>query len=259
MNNTNTPFISLAFISFALASIFSCTPAASASEITPKKVVELVNQDRAKEGLAPLRVSEELTKAAQAKADDMAKEDYFAHTSPKGRTPWYWIQQSEYDYRFAGENLAIHFTDAESQEQAWMISVKHKENILSPKYQDIGVAVDHTVQNGQSTIIVVQMFGLPSGVTPPVAVAGAGTETQEPVTSNALVSSIGSSQHDPAKAMQVSGQVGAAHPGTYAWFWWVSLFAITLVMTSGLSVIVTERRILYYRWFRKDDIFHYRA
>lgn len=149
---------------FVFGFVFCGADGASASDIAPERVVELTNQDRTKQSIAALSVDDKLTQAAQAKADDMADNSYFAHTSPSGVTPWYWIRQSGYDYRYAGENLAAHFADAEDQERAWMESVKHRENILNPNYRDIGVAVKRTTENGQSTLIVVQMFGAPSGV-----------------------------------------------------------------------------------------------
>jgi hypothetical protein len=153
-----------------LVPVFSWTGLASASDITPEKVVELVNRDRVEEGLAALAVSDELSRAARAKAEDMARERYFAHTSPTGATPWQWIDRSGYAYRYAGENLAIRFVDAEEQQQAWMGSPRHRENILSPKYEDIGVAVkEAAVEDGGPAFVVVQMFGLREGRPLPTA------------------------------------------------------------------------------------------
>jgi hypothetical protein len=143
-----------------------------ASEITPEKVIELVNADRSVRGLASVQVDDALMRAARAKAEDMMRREYFAHTSPDGLTPWYFIGQSGYAYRFAGENLAIHFDDAEEEERAWMESVKHRENILNPKYAHIGVAVARSMSNGQSTTMVVQMFGLPLGAIVPAQSLG---------------------------------------------------------------------------------------
>jgi hypothetical protein len=134
--------------------------AASASDITPEKVIELTNQDRAKEGLPALVANDKLAQAAQMKADDMAQREYFAHTSPSGVTPWHWIEKSGYSYRYAGENLAIRFTDAEEEQKAWMDSPKHRENILSDKYGEIGVAVKTVSMKDEApAIVTVQLFG----------------------------------------------------------------------------------------------------
>ena len=61
------------------------------------------------------------------KAQDMATLGYFAHVSPDGKTPWYWIEKVGYDYQYAGENLAINFSDSKDVTNAWMASPLHKE------------------------------------------------------------------------------------------------------------------------------------
>jgi hypothetical protein len=132
---------------------------AIASSITPDRVIDMVNQARIGAGLGALVENEKLNQAAQRKAEDMIKNDYFAHNSPSGKTPWSWIDKSDYDYKYAGENLAMNFTNAEDEQIAWMNSPTHKKNILSLNYKDIGVAVTEGKINGQSTIVVVQMFG----------------------------------------------------------------------------------------------------
>ena len=60
---------------------------------------------------------------------------------------------------YAGENLAKGFRTAEGVHEAWMASPTHKENIMSPNYKDIGVAVVEGTLLGKETTLVVQMFG----------------------------------------------------------------------------------------------------
>ena len=127
--------------------------------ISSDDVVDLVNRERSEANLPILNRSSVLDQAAEAKANDMADENYFSHTSPKGVTPWEWFRQSKYDYRYAGENLAIHFRDSSLEHRAWMESKKHCENIMSPKYLEIGVAVREMKWEGKQTTIAVQMFG----------------------------------------------------------------------------------------------------
>lgn len=263
MQRIRTQFTAFLAGIFALAVVFGQVSIASASEITPDKVIELVNRDRSAQGFRTLQTDEALTRAAQAKADDMAKSVYFAHTSPSGLTPWHWIQKSGYDYRFAGENLAIHFTDAEEQEKAWMESVKHKENILSPKYQDVGVAVKSTVQNGQATIIVVQMFGLPSGVTLPAQVSGAAVSSEKTTSDVELIPSIQASAPQGLTLVHAA-EIPSEKPIGY--FEIVKRLAeglgfavAALVVGVGLSGLVRNRKVFYYRMFHKDDVFQYRG
>lgn len=134
-----------------------------ASEITVSKVIELVNAARDEEGLNELEENETLNKIAQDKIQDMIKNNYFAHTSPKGITPWSWYEKENYDYKYAGENLAINFLTAESQQKAWMNSPTHKKNIMNPQFLEIGVAVAAGEINNQMAIITVQEFGTLAG------------------------------------------------------------------------------------------------
>ena len=135
---------------------FQCV---SASEITPKKVIELVNASRIMNNLDPLIENEKLSSAAAKKVQDMIANDYFAHTSPQKITPWYWFKNAGYDYKYAGENLAENFLSAEKQHQAWMDSRTHKENILNRNFKEIGAAVVKRNIGGDDSFIAVQFFG----------------------------------------------------------------------------------------------------
>lgn len=138
-----------------------------ASEITSGNIVRLVNEAREKEGVAILETSAVLGEIAREKAEDMLENDYFAHTSPKGITPWYWFGKNGYDYRYAGENLAINFQDAESEQSAWMGSPTHRKNILNADYREVGVAVVSGKIDGKPAIIAVQEFGTRAGGSKP--------------------------------------------------------------------------------------------
>ena len=130
-----------------------------ASDITPQKVIDLANADRKDKGISELAENEKLSQAASDKAEDMVLKNYFAHTSPKGITPWRWIEKENYGYNYAGENLAMDFTSAEKMNEAWLASPTHRANILNEKYKEIGIAVREGVINGHTTTIVVQIFG----------------------------------------------------------------------------------------------------
>ncbi len=147
-----------------------------ASDITPERIVELTNNKRIDTGLQPLKLNEKLSQGAQLKAGDMFAFDYWAHQSPSGREPWEFFQEAGYEYRVAGENLARDFMNSNEVVEAWMNSPTHKENILNPKYQEIGVAVVNGTLGGIQTTLVVQFFGTPSE-----AVAGVPLEEPAPV------------------------------------------------------------------------------
>jgi hypothetical protein len=121
----------------------------------------MTNQTRVKEGLNTLKVNPELSAAAAAKANDMIKNGYFAHFSPTNVSPWFWIKQNGYNYKYAGENLAMNFSETDQVINGWLNSPSHKANLLNSNYKDIGVAVLSGQVNGQSRVVVVQMFGSP--------------------------------------------------------------------------------------------------
>ncbi len=131
------------------------------SEITVQKVIDLTNQERLKLGQEPLQYNSVLSDSAIEKAQDMFANDYWAHNSPQGKTPWDFLRQHGYEYSVAGENLAKDFYDTDSMVRAWMNSPTHRENILNPKYQEIGIGVVNGVLNGVKTTLVVQHFGSP--------------------------------------------------------------------------------------------------
>ncbi|PJE50380.1 MAG: hypothetical protein COV29_04395 [Candidatus Yanofskybacteria bacterium CG10_big_fil_rev_8_21_14_0_10_36_16] len=125
-----------------------------------REIITKTNIVRANNNLPPLNANVELDLAASKKLQDMISNGYFAHISPEGTTPWFWIKNSGYKYVYAGENLAIGFTEAEATVEAWFESPSHRENLLNSNYDEIGVAVGK-VENldGYSGILVVQMFG----------------------------------------------------------------------------------------------------
>ena len=174
------------------------------SAITPSNIISLTNETRSSLGLTELGIDDRLMQAAQAKANDMLTNQYFAHTSPDGVTPWYWFQTYGYTYRSAGENLAAHFTQAEDVSSAWMASPSHRENIVSDRYNEIGVGIAQGVFEGYATTFVVQMFGYeqiataestppivndptptPVAITPTPQPSVAGIESNQPTTPQA--------------------------------------------------------------------------
>ncbi len=126
-------------------------------------LVEMTNENRKASSLADLTVNPVLEIAAGLKADDMASKGYFAHYSPEGISPWYWMRIAGYKYQYAGENLAIDFYDSADVSRAWMNSPTHRANVLNGRYTEIGIAMRQGTYQGRPTTYVVQMFGSPAG------------------------------------------------------------------------------------------------
>ncbi len=121
-------------------------------------LANLTNEERQAQNLQILTVNPVLNKAAEMKATDMATKGYFAHTSPEGKTPWYWLEKVGYEYQYAGENLAINFSDSKDVTNAWMASPAHKANIIKGKYTEIGTGIATGIYKGKETIFVAQVY-----------------------------------------------------------------------------------------------------
>lgn len=129
------------------------------ADITKSNLIQMTNNARQSSGLAPVTENAVLDNAAYLKAKDMLDKGYFAHYSPTGVTPWYWVTLAGYNYKSAGENLAVGFYESGQVHQAWMNSPGHAKNILNPKYQEMGIAVLQGNFQGSQTTLVVQFFG----------------------------------------------------------------------------------------------------
>ncbi|HNZ73733.1 MAG TPA: CAP domain-containing protein [bacterium] len=127
--------------------------------ISPKRLIELTNDYRQRSGLNELKPNARLTQAAYNKASDLLTGQYFDHTSPDGRKFSQWIKDVDYQYFYVGENLAIDFVGEDELFQAWLNSPQHRENIIKPQYQEIGIAALRGKYKNHPTIVVVQLFG----------------------------------------------------------------------------------------------------
>ena len=112
------------------------------------EVVRLTNEERAKEGLPALAVSDLATQAAGVRAKELKQ--LFDHTRPNGKSCFTALDEAKVSYTAAGENIATGYSAPASVVSAWMNSPGHRANILSRNFNAIGVGYD---QNGW-----VQMF-----------------------------------------------------------------------------------------------------
>lgn len=103
------------------------------------QVVNLVNSERAAQGLTALQKDSRLAALAQQKAEDMAKNQYFSHTSPTYGSAFDMLKAAGYSYKTAGENIAMGQKSAASVMDGWMHSPGHRANILHTSYEKIGV------------------------------------------------------------------------------------------------------------------------
>jgi uncharacterized membrane protein required for colicin V production len=100
----------------------------------------LVNEERAKVGVAPLVADETLRAVARANSKDMWERQYFAHVNPDGLDPFERMEKGGAIFRTAGENLALART-VERAHEGLMNSPGHKRNILDPSFKRVGIGV----------------------------------------------------------------------------------------------------------------------
>ncbi len=140
--------------------------------VSNNALLDTTNAQRIAQHLPALNLNAKLSEAAYEKANDMLKQQYWAHVAPDGTTPWAWFRKVGYNYSYAGENLAKNFTTADAATTAWMASPEHRANILNSHYTDVGFAVVSGTLQGENTLLIVALYGRPAG---DVAVAGAQT------------------------------------------------------------------------------------
>jgi len=124
------------------------------------EVVRLVNIERAKQGLQPLKENWELSRVARYKSQDMVNKGYFSHTSPTYGSPFKMMESFGIRYSSAGENIAMGQRTPEEVMNAWMNSPGHRSNILSPSYTQIGVGY---AKDANGRVYWTQMFIKPLG------------------------------------------------------------------------------------------------
>ncbi|SHI90104.1 uncharacterized protein, YkwD family [Geosporobacter subterraneus DSM 17957] len=112
------------------------------ARLTPneEEMLRLLNAERIKKGLHPLKVDMEITKVARLKSQDMIDNNYFSHNSPTYGSPFDMMRQFDIRYIYAGENLAGNPT-IQGAHTSLMNSQGHRDNILNPNFTHIGIGV----------------------------------------------------------------------------------------------------------------------
>ncbi|MEE0569720.1 MAG: Ig-like domain-containing protein [Acutalibacteraceae bacterium] len=106
------------------------------------KVYEIVNQERIKAGVKPLRFNDKVYKAAMIRAKECHK--YFSHIRPNGKDCFTALSEAGVKQNYAGENIAVGFSSPKSVMEVWMQSIGHRSNILNPVFTDFGCGVCNT-------------------------------------------------------------------------------------------------------------------
>ena len=119
------------------------------------EVIRLVNVERNKVGRSPLTTNNQVSNVARLKSQDFIDNNYFSHNSPTYGTPFNMLKSFGISFTAAAENIASGQRTAAEVMKSWMNSSGHRENILSPTYNQIGVGI---ARDNNGNIYWTQMF-----------------------------------------------------------------------------------------------------
>ena len=119
------------------------TAALDTCEDNPRQaVLDLVNQIRVENGVAPLQLDLRLAASAQGHSEDMTANNFMSHTGSDGSNPGQRMTAAGYPWSGWSENVAAGQTSPESVVNAWMNSSGHRANILRASSEHVGIGYD---------------------------------------------------------------------------------------------------------------------
>lgn len=116
---------------------YVCRVTVNAKSSFARKVLNLVNKERAKEGLGALKLDTSLCRVAKLRAEEITEN--FDHTRPDGSSCFTILKENNISYHAAGENIAAGQPTPEQVVKSWMDSPGHRENIMSKDFHKLGV------------------------------------------------------------------------------------------------------------------------
>jgi len=125
-----------------------------------EKLYGLINGFRREQKTTPLAIHASLEQSARAKLNDMIVKKYWRHGDTDNNPPWRFFTQSGYHYALAGENLAFGVKSNWDVFLDWQESQTHREQLLQPEYQHMGVAIEcdyYEVYAGQTCLVVLHL------------------------------------------------------------------------------------------------------
>lgn len=172
------PMLLIVILGFVINSVLSTGRGvlSYATNVSLSALLQETNIQRSNNGRAALSLNNQLSQAAQQKANDMVARDYWSHASPEGTQPWEIISSVGYAYLAAGENLAYGFDTSAATVAGWMNSPGHKANVLHVDYKEVGFGIANSPNfqgDGEQTVIVA-MYANPKKAVAPAPV----TKTQ---------------------------------------------------------------------------------
>ena len=112
-----------------------------------RRMLDLVNGERASAGLQPLVADDQLREIARQHSLEMFELDYFSHTSPTSGSPFDRMHAAGIPFEVAGENLA-YAPNVDIAHRGLMNSPGHRANILRPEFGRVGIGVIRSQAQG---------------------------------------------------------------------------------------------------------------
>lgn len=217
---------------------------AYATNISAAGLLEQTNAYRLENERPELQLNHRLTRAAQAKANDMTRRNYWSHNTPDGREPWLFIDETGYDYLKAGENLAYGFLTSDETVIGWMNSPTHRDNMLNPEFSEVGFGFANAADfnnSGQQTIVVA-MYAQPQAL----------AQAAGPLDNSARPSAAFTSDNQPLEpASQNISRIAAFTGGNAPW----AVFAVGLAVGAATSALLIKHGLGLRRLWKKGEDF----
>lgn len=118
------------------------------------EMLDMINEERKKEGLPPLKADAEMREVARAHSRDMFAKGYFAHINKEGETPAERAREKAVRFITSGENLALAQT-LRIAHNGLMNSPGHRANILHKSFGRVGIGI---LDGGKHGLMVTQNF-----------------------------------------------------------------------------------------------------
>lgn len=202
------------------------------TNVSSSQLLEVTNKTRTQDSKNTLVMNDQLSTAAQAKAEDMVKRNYWSHVTPDGQAPWIFIDQTGYKYENAAENLAYGFGDSKETIKGWLNSPEHRANLLGSEYTEVGfgVANSENYQNSGSQTVVVAMYAKPASSPETAAVLGAS---------------------DVTESTKTISKAQALTNGSLPWIG----FVLGLIAGSAIVYLLVKHSVAVHRAIRKGERF----
>ena len=124
------------------------------SAVQEQKLLNLLNEDRARNGLPALAMDSELSALARTRSQDMLENGYFSHTSPTLGSAAAILDDSGYAYQGVGENIA-HHASVEKADAAFLSSPAHRTVMMGSQWEKVGIGV---AEDEHGFVYVTELF-----------------------------------------------------------------------------------------------------